>query len=300
VAENRATSRLLSEDLLSTPRRLLEVTPAPVWTSILGFQRRGLLPLYARGGRVRRGQGEVVLGVLLVLACGYLSACSHTLSHQVRPGETLSEIGLRYGVSYQEIAQYNALGNPDKLEVGQWLRIPPPPQTRGAIAVTSRARPVSFAIPEPRPELRSLPQARGGSSGRPLFSWPVAGEVTSRFGPRKGRFHDGIDIAAPRGTPVLAAAEGQVIFSDVLRGYGKVVMVRHAGGYLTVYAHNAVNQVEEGQFVRRGARVATVGQSGYVTGASLHFEVRKDNLARDPLRYLPQDARTVLRDPSPP
>jgi murein DD-endopeptidase MepM/ murein hydrolase activator NlpD len=115
----------------------------------------------------------------------------------------------------------------------------------------------------------------------------VEGELSSRFGPRNGRFHDGIDIAAPHGTPVMAAADGQVILSDVLRGYGKVVIVRHAGGYVTVYAHNAANHVAEGRVVRRGERVATVGQSGRVTGASLHFEVRKDNLARDPLRYLP-------------
>jgi murein DD-endopeptidase MepM/ murein hydrolase activator NlpD len=238
--------------------------------------------------------------VRLIVVCSFLSACSPTLSHQVCPGETLSAIGLRYGVSYQEIAQYNALRNPDRLEVGQWLRIPPPQQTRSASVGMSRARPVSLAIPETRPTLGPLPPDRDWPRGSPLFSWPVDGEVTSRFGLRKGRLHEGVDIAAPRGTPVLAAADGQVIFSDVLRGYGNVVIVRHAGGYLTLYAHNAVNQVQEGQSVRRGTRVATVGQSGHVTGASLHFEVRKDNLARDPLRYLPLDARTVLRDPSPP
>jgi lipoprotein NlpD len=97
----------------------------------------------------------------------------------------------------------------------------------------------------------------------------------------------------------LAAADGTVIFSDVLRGYGNVVIVRHAHGYLTVYAHNQANHVKEGQPVRRGERLAEVGQSGRTSGASLHFEVRKDNLARDPLSYLPQDRRTVLKEPSP-
>jgi len=241
-----------------------------------------------------------LLMAVWVVACGWLAACSPpTLSHQVRPGDTLSAIGLRYGVSSYELAQYNALANPDKLEVGQRLRIPPPQLTRSASVETSRARAVTLAIPELRSTLRPLPPDRGWSSGSPLFSWPVDGEVTSRFGLRAGRLHEGIDIAAPRGTPVFAAADGQVIFSDVLRGYGNVVIVRHAGGYLTLYAHNAVNQVQEGQSVRRGMRVATVGQSGRVTGANLHFEVRKDNLARDPLRYLPHDTRTVLRDPSP-
>ena len=127
----------------------------------------------------------------------------------------------------------------------------------------------------------------------------MEGDLTSGFGPRNGSFHDGIDIAAPRGTAVLAAADGQVLFSDVLRGYGNVVIVRHAGGYVTVYAHNQTNLVKEGQTVRRGDRLAEVGQSGRATGASLHFEVRKDNLARDPLHYLPQERRTVRQEPSP-
>jgi len=247
---------------------------------------------------VKQATGQY-LGIWLALACGILSACSQALYHQVHSGETLSEIGLRYGVSYQDIAQYNAMSNPDRLEVGQWLRIPPPKLTRMAIAATPREPPVARALPEARQNLSPLPQGRGWRGDSPLFSWPVEGEVTSGFGPRNGRFHDGLDIAAPRGTPVLAAADGQVIFSDVLRGYGKVVIVRHAGGYLTVYAHNSGNHVAAGQLVRRCERLATVGESGRVTGASLHFEVRKDNLARHPLRYLPQNRRTVLRDPSP-
>lgn len=215
------------------------------------------------------------LGLLLTMACGMLSACSQTLYHQVRPGETLSEIGRRYGVSSYELAQSNAISDPDRLEVGQQLRIPSPQQTRRAIPATSSEHSVARALPEMRQNLS------------PRFSWPVEGEVSSEFGPRNGRFHDGIDIAAPHGTPVLAAADGQVSFSGVLRGYGKVVIVRHTGGYVTLYAHNSVNHVKAGQVVRRGARVARVGQSGRVTGASLHFEVRKKNLARNPRRYLP-------------
>jgi len=241
-----------------------------------------------------------LLGVMLVLACGGLSACSQTLSHQVRPGDTLSELGLRYGVPYQEIARYNAIANPDQLEVGQWLRIPAPKQARITSAAPSRVRPVAFAVLGTRPTSRQLPQDQDWPRNRPLFSWPVTGEVSSRFGPRQGRVHDGIDIVAPHGTPVVAAADGQVIFSGVLRGYGRVVIVRHAGGYITLYAHNAANHVREGQVIRRGEQVATVGQSGRVTGASLHFEVRKDNRARNPLRYLSQDRRTVRKDPSPP
>jgi lipoprotein NlpD len=152
------------------------------------------------------------------------------------------------------------------------------------------------AVPPParRERLRSLPRVeepQGGNDG--LFSWPLEGTVTSGFGPRNGSFHDGIDIAAPIGTPILAVADGQVIFSDQLRGYGNVVIVRHGAQYITVYAHTRTNLVKEGQVVRRGQRIAEVGQTGRTTGPSLHFEVRKNNLAQDPLRYLPQDRRTV-------
>ncbi|HEV8717676.1 MAG TPA: M23 family metallopeptidase, partial [Candidatus Binatia bacterium] len=212
---------------------------------------------------------------------------------------TLSEIGQRYGISYQEIARYNTIANPHKLEVGQWLRIPPPKQTQTASPAAPADRVIARALPEKPQNLSPFPRGDTRPRGDTLFSWPVEGALTSGFGPRNGSFHDGIDIAAPRGTAVLAAADGQIIFSDVLRGYGNVVIVRHAGGYVTVYAHNQTNLVKEGQTVRRGERLAEVGQSGRATGASLHFEVRKDNLARDPLHYLPQERRTVRQEPSP-
>jgi murein DD-endopeptidase MepM/ murein hydrolase activator NlpD len=122
----------------------------------------------------------------------------------------------------------------------------------------------------------------------------VEGEVTSGFGPRRGSFHDGIDISAPHGVPVVAAAAGRVIFSDEIRGYGKLVIIQHREGYITIYAHNRVNLVKEGQTVRQGQAVAEVGQSGRASGPHLHFEIRKDNLARNPLRYLPEDRRIVF------
>ena len=236
----------------------------------------------------------VRLARALIFFCGWLSACSQAIYHQVRAGDTLSELAVRYGVSTAEIARYNAIPDPDKLYVGQMLRIPhgepkqvakatkpvSPPPSRSTFRRWRRNNHESF--PEPRRE-----------AGPALFMWPVDGQLTSKFGPRNGSFHDGIDIAAPVGTRVLAAADGKVIFSDVLRGYGNVVIVRHGGGYLTVYAHHRVNLVKEGQRVRQGEVLAEVGQTGRATGPSLHFEVRKDNLARNPLRYLPQGRRTV-------
>jgi lipoprotein NlpD len=119
------------------------------------------------------------------------------------------------------------------------------------------------------------------------FSWPVPGGVlSSRFGIRNGVMHDGVDISAPAGTPVRAADLGVVIFSGRLRGYGNVVILRHDDHYVTVYAHNRINSVREGDRVGRGQIIAEVGTSGRTTGPNLHFEVRHDNLAQNPLNYL--------------
>jgi murein DD-endopeptidase MepM/ murein hydrolase activator NlpD len=112
--------------------------------------------------------------------------------------------------------------------------------------------------------------------------------INSGFGPRGATFHDGVDISAPEGTPIRAIEKGEVIYSDQLRGYGNMVIVRHADGIMSVYAHNETNLVREGQKVSRGEIVATVGSTGRVTGPHLHFEIRKNNTAQDPARYFPQ------------
>jgi murein DD-endopeptidase MepM/ murein hydrolase activator NlpD len=118
--------------------------------------------------------------------------------------------------------------------------------------------------------------------------------MTSRYGPRRGHCHDGIDIAAPLRTPVQAAASGRVIFSGHMRGYGRIVIVRHNEAYSTVYAHHRRNLVRKGQWVTRGALIGTVGRSGRSTGPHLHFEVRVRNVAHDPLLYLPQSPTALL------
>ena len=102
--------------------------------------------------------------------------------------------------------------------------------------------------------------------------------------------HDGVDIAAPVGTPVLAADSGVVIFSGTLHGYGNTVIIRHDDGYATVYGHNSRNLVSEGTRVARGQEIGEIGRSGRTTGANLHFEVRRDNVAQNPLAYLPEPA----------
>jgi murein DD-endopeptidase MepM/ murein hydrolase activator NlpD len=108
-----------------------------------------------------------------------------------------------------------------------------------------------------------------------------------RYGVRAGRRHDGIDIAAPEGTAVAAAAPGTVIYAGEQSGYGAIVIVRHDGGLVTLYAHNSRLLVEEGAHVRRGEAIARVGQTGRTTGPHLHFEVRDGTRPRNPLLYLP-------------
>lgn len=167
------------------------------------------------------------------------------------------------------------------------------PRTQKPIALSKEKR------PSQKPQGRydypddGRPFPREGNYG---LLWPVEGNITSRFGPRRGSTHDGLDIAAPLGTPILAAASGEVIYSGALRGYGNLVILRHREGYATVYAHTQKNLVKEGERVRRGQAIARVGQTGRASGPHLHFEIRKDNLARNPLRYLPEDRRTVLQD----
>ena len=99
----------------------------------------------------------------------------------------------------------------------------------------------------------------------------MSGRINSTYGPRGSNFHDGIDIAAPEGTPIRAIERGEVIYSDQLRGYGNIVILRHQGGMVSVYAHNQVNLVREGQPVTKGEVIAKVGSTGRVTGLASAF-----------------------------
>jgi murein DD-endopeptidase MepM/ murein hydrolase activator NlpD len=130
----------------------------------------------------------------------------------------------------------------------------------------------------------------------PELDWPVAnGKLSSGFGLRHGAMHEGIDIAAPEGSPVTAAASGQVIYVGRLRGYGNIVIIQHENHYVTVYAHDSSNVVRAGQMVRRGQVIGFVGRTGRTSGANLHFEVRHNNIANNPLLCVtPSGGRTRL------
>jgi murein DD-endopeptidase MepM/ murein hydrolase activator NlpD len=118
--------------------------------------------------------------------------------------------------------------------------------------------------------------------------WPIKGRLTSGFGMRGKRMHEGIDLAAPKGTPVHAAAAGTVVYSGAgMRGYGKVVVLKHGSEFSTVYAHNSSLLVKMGEKIQEGQVIARVGSTGWATGPHLHFEVRRRGIPEDPMGYLP-------------
>lgn len=193
--------------------------------------------------------------------------------HVVRPGENLFRIAQSHHLSYAELARVNAIKDPRRIVVGQRLFIP------GRVPLRRAAESSVISSSDDRGSVAEAESA---------FLWPVSGSLNSGFGPRGSGFHDGVDIAAPEGAPIHAVDQGEVIYSDQLRGYGNMVILRHGGGIVSVYAHNQVNLVREGQRVARGEIIARVGSTGRVTGPHLHFEIRKNNLAQDPLLYLPR------------
>jgi murein DD-endopeptidase MepM/ murein hydrolase activator NlpD len=224
------------------------------------------------------GSGLFVLSLAAVVAgCGQSTEVSPRphyatyrpqRSHVVAQGETVYHIAQEYGLSTEQLMAANNLTDPRQLYVGQLLKIPAHEFTRSSLTGI--------------PDIWSVPRADR------QFAWPVvAGVVSSPFGIRHGVMHDGVDIAAPSGTPIYAADSGRVIFSGRLHGYGNVVIVQHSGGYVTVYGHNSRNLAREGQSVAAGQEIAELGSSGRASGPNLHFEVRYDNHPQNPLAYLP-------------
>lgn len=127
------------------------------------------------------------------------------------------------------------------------------------------------------------------------FVWPLKAPISSGYGPRWGRFHDGIDIDGAMGDPIKAAAAGTVVFSDRLGGYGRLIVIRHKNGFFTAYAHNKKNLVKKGKWVRQRQIIGKVGNSGKSTGDHLHFEVRDQKGTFDPLDFLPRKRYTQKR-----
>ncbi len=211
--------------------------------------------------------------------------------YAVKPGDTLIRIGLDHGQNWRDIIRWNTIENPNLIEVGQVLRVLPPsaesvpegvvvkPVTSpGSVtpgqdipANTASAKTPSNAVPETTEEAMA-------------FDWPAAGSVQSTFDEAKNK---GIDIAGKLGDAVMAAADGRVVYAGAgLRGYGNLVILKHSNNYLTAYAHNQTLLVREEQSVKKGQKIAEMGNSESEQ-IKLHFEIRKQGKPIDPIKLLP-------------
>jgi murein DD-endopeptidase MepM/ murein hydrolase activator NlpD len=243
--------------------------------------------------------------------------------HIVQPGESLIGIGRRYNMSLSEIAKLNHIQPYTKVSVGDRIKVPgrggnervaahqpaqfqpqvaqaqpqrverprmaqaaPPIENVGTVP-TENAR---VATPEPAaPAENPVKKAEAVAANKmPQFRWPVTGHVIEAFGARpNGTTNDGINLAVPEGTPIKAAEDGVVAYAgNELKGYGNLVLVRHADNYVSAYANASELLVKRGDSVKRGQVIARAGQTGNVSSPQLHFEIRKGSTPVDPRKYL--------------
>jgi len=236
--------------------------------------------------------------------------------HVVRPGDTLMGISRLYGIGVRDLVAWNTLPNPNQLTVGQQVRVVPPgevvvqPITDGQPV---EVRPVSpgseivgtpikvepkggrqaysdqaWAALQPRPDVvpPTSPATPGPSqpAADTVWLWPASGTLIGTFDEATNK---GLDIAGKPGDPVVASAAGKVVYSGSgLRGYGKLVIIKHDANYLTAYAHNQQLLVKEGESVTKGQRIAELGSTD-ADRPKLHFEIRKQGRPVDPMKYLP-------------
>ena len=268
---------------------------------------------------------------------GIATAASSSLAGQpgyytVQPGDTLRRIALQYGTTWQTLAQWNNLGDPNVIEVGQVLRVAPPQgatQVAGATAPAASAPSLpagstaqSFAVtplapvtpvtapppapapvkptvaaaaPPPAPIVPASPPPTGpavmasnlttATHDGIIWSWPASGKIIQGF---NGTTSKGIDIAGNLGDPVYAAAAGRVVYAgSELRGFGKLIIVKHNDDYISVYAHNNVMLVKENETVKRGQKIAEMGSTD-APRVELHFEIRLRGKSIDPIGLLPK------------
>jgi lipoprotein NlpD len=235
----------------------------------------------------------------------------------VKRGDTLYSIALEHGVDYRELAQWNGLSDPTKISVGQQLRVKAPPERiaqpdRNPVVVGTakgagriEARPLEApgaqgsgdAGTKTNPKAQRLPYSKENAASiareeprEPkdaeaiAFIWPVKGKVIAGFAEPRSK---GIDIEGKIGDPVVAAAAGRVTYiGNGIPGLGKLVVLKHDNGFITVYAHNKEIVVKEQQLVTRGQKIAELGATDSER-PKLHFQIRKGSAPVDPMRYLP-------------
>ena len=220
--------------------------------------------------------------------------------HRVVAGETVYGISRRHGVDMKALVRANRIRPPYRIAAGRRLVVPAAGRPAdggveseklakiGKPSRRSLRRALSAPAEKPDSAPKSAARASAPRTSGKRFLWPVRGPLITGFGPQKGGLHnDGINIAAPPGAPVLAADSGVVAYAgNGLRGFGNLLLVRHAGGWMTAYAHNGSLLVRRGETVRRGQTIARVGRSGNVRTPQLHFEIRQGRRAVNPRRLL--------------
>jgi murein DD-endopeptidase MepM/ murein hydrolase activator NlpD len=227
--------------------------------------------------------------------------------HVVAPGETLFKLSRTYGKPVADIARANNLPAHATLKIGDRMVIPGARTPSGTRTTTlpAEGKPLAKQSPKPAPvvqpaetqqasvvtptnDLPAPAAAAKTAEGPPSFRWPVKGRVIAAFGPKpNGQQNDGINVSVPEGTPIKAAEDGVVAYAgNELKGYGNLVLIRHANGYVTAYAHAKELQVKRGDQIKRGQVIGKAGQTGNVDAPQLHFEVRKGPTPLDPMPML--------------
>ena len=222
--------------------------------------------------------------------------------YTVKPGDTLIRIGLDTGQNFRDIVRWNNLENPNLIEVGQVLRVVAPvsttadngvvtrPVASGTVTTTTVAAPAKPASSAPgttvtaaAPAASPAPAASAGEDDI-AWIWPAQGSLIAGFDEAKNK---GYDISGKAGDPVVASADGRVVYSGAgLRGYGNLIILKHNNTFLTAYAHNQTLLVKEDQSVKKGQKIAEMGNSD-ADRVKLHFEIRRQGKPVDPARYLP-------------
>ena len=204
--------------------------------------------------------------------------------YTVQRGDTLTRIALDNGQSWRDLATWNNLSNANLIEVGQVLRVAPPTAiTEASGVVVQPMGPAPQAAAKPVPQAPTPPAPAAADQGF-AFSWPANGQVIGAFDEVKNK---GLDIAGQAGDPILAAADGQVVYAGAgLRGYGNLIILKHNNTFLTAYAHNQALLVKEDQQVRKGQKIAEMGKTD-ADRFKLHFEIRRQGKPVDPAKFLP-------------
>lgn len=220
----------------------------------------------------------------------------------VQKGQTLFRISQAYQISVASLLEANRLKLSAPLKVGQRLVIPGAKAARKVEASRSLTVEERLTLEQSlREEVTAPPPPteppRPGVKTDAELLWPIVGPLNSPFGPRRGKFHAGIDIGSPHYQEVVAAADGEVIYANETRGgLGKAIVLQHGRGLRTVYAHLSIIIAREGDTVRQGQAIGGVGETGRASGPHLHFEVHKKGVPLNPEDFLPATIDELVRD----